>query len=366
MKPEITHELKDHRPIGAQRGFAATFNWMLNFCRNLTGGPGVTVDRTDSDHPIIRIGDANATRAPFACRFHKTEDDETGKWEIWMPPGCVSVGGPCEAINAPTAGVSGHEDDADGWGLICFWDSPTYWNQYAPARTFKRQVPDGSGGTTEVTVYSYAWSVVVHAKTAGKTWQADGPDAPARRLCYASARPLRVGGAGRYTQAELDEMYWDETRAGDEFAFEVGRITFEQWVQAGAVMQRHAYEHLRRIPLDLPGRAPSNLDLEWYYAVDAATGRLTCEKVYCRRIEQAAAGMTVRGPDYVDVTGAEATIYARIDVNGAGENVMDVVMDPDDVAGGDLVTWLHLYDVKDNRVTADYRASSLVNVQVFR
>ena len=304
-------------------------------------------------------------RAPFACRFHKTEDDETGKWEIWMPPGCVSVGGPCEAINAPMAGVSGHEDDADGWGLICFWDNPTYWNQYAPARTYRKQVPDGSGGTTEVIVNSHAWSVVVHAKTAGKTWQADGPDAPARRLCYASARPL-VLTPGRYTQAERDAMFWDATRAGDEFAFEVGRITVARWVQAGELMERHAYEHLRRIPLDLPGRAPSNLDLEWYYAVDAATGRLTCEKVYCRRIEQAAAGMTVRGPDYVDVTGAEATIYARIDVNGAGESVMDVVLDPDDVSGGDLVTWLHLYDVKDNRVTADYRASSLVNVQVFR
>lgn len=43
---------------------------------------------------------------------------------------------------------------------------------------------------------------------------------------------------------------------------------------------------------------------------------LSCDKVYCRRIEQAAAGMNVTGPTYVDVTNALSTIYARIDTNG--------------------------------------------------
>ena len=51
---------------------------------------------------------------------------------------------------------------------------------------------------------------------------------------------------------------------------------------------------------------------------------LSCDKVYCRRIEQAAAGMTVVGPTYAEVTNALSTIYAYIDTNGAGENVLCV------------------------------------------
>lgn len=74
----------------------------------------------------------------------------------------------------------------------------------------------------------------------------------------------------------------------------------------------------------MQGKERSNFDLEWYFNVPESTGMLSCDKVYCRRIEQAAAGMTVTGPTYAEVTNALSTIYAYIDTNGAGENVLCV------------------------------------------
>lgn len=81
----------------------------------------------------------------------------------------------------------------------------------------------------------------MHAKTLAKIWQVDELDAPARRLTYASLRPMRINGAGTLTQAELDERYWNATCAGDEASFEVGRIIIDRWIQEQKLVEQHSY-----------------------------------------------------------------------------------------------------------------------------
>ena len=366
MKPEITHELKTGRALGAQRGFAATFNWMLNFCRNLTGGPGVTVDRTDSDHPIIRIGDEKTgTPAPFAVRCYRLDPDDDSitreflgryGWKIYLPPGCLSVGGNCEPINRKMTELDGHEDDEGDW-----YDLAVDEDADCGARSVTEAVPDGQGGTTDKTVWYYEWDVILHAKTSAKLWQVDELNDPARRLYYVEARPRKLASGQDRTEEQKAAGYW-----GDEFSQTIA--TFHVRTEPRTPVAKVSRKIVQTVQnaISVAGRERSNFDLEWYLSVDEDTGKLEFEKVYCRRIWTAAAGMTVTGPDYVEVTDAEATIYARLDTNGAGENVLAVVLDPSSTGGDDFVTWLKLYDMAFNVVKADYRATSLVNVQVFR
>lgn len=71
MQPPIVAETKPGKALGAISHFSATFNWLVNFARNLRGDDlGVTVDRSDTDHPIIRmLGREDPPLAPFAVRW---------------------------------------------------------------------------------------------------------------------------------------------------------------------------------------------------------------------------------------------------------------------------------------------------------
>ena len=75
MQPPIVAEAKAGKALGAISHFAATFNWVVDFCRNLKGdGLGVSVDRTDTDHPIIRmLGREDPPLAPFAVRWSEAD-----------------------------------------------------------------------------------------------------------------------------------------------------------------------------------------------------------------------------------------------------------------------------------------------------
>ena len=61
QQPANPCHLKKGEMIDSQRGFVDTFNWLVDFCRNLQGdkdrnpvGGVVTVDRTVSDFPIVK------------------------------------------------------------------------------------------------------------------------------------------------------------------------------------------------------------------------------------------------------------------------------------------------------------------------
>ena len=51
---------------------------------------------------------------------------------------------------------------------------------------------------------------------------------------------------------------------------------------------------------------------------------------------------------------------------GDGAGIVQVLKDPSGVSvSSPYVVWLHLYDIFLNTVTADHRAQSLVNLQLF-
>ena len=367
MKPEITHELKTGYSIGAQRGFAATFNWMLNFCRNLTGGPGVTVDRKDSDHPIIRLTDlGDGGFSPFAVRWQMPEEgtrDSDRKMEIYLPTSCVAVGRTCEVLNTPMTELEGFEND-DNWFLLAgYVNGAPYAGNVETTETYTED------GQTHSVYYTEDWyDVVVHAKTSAKVYGVDALDATARRLVYAHAH--RVYPPNMHippTESMKDAGY-----EGDEFSMTVGRLKrCVRVVDSSSGKVWWEYDHYRSQPIAVAAKERTNFDLVWYLEIDENTGKLVCKNVYCIRNLTTIGGMTVAGPTMTEVTGAADSLWVRINTNtlitGNAQNILAVVVDPDNPSSDDnFVTWLKIYDMANNVVKADYRASALVNAITYR
>lgn len=74
MQPPIVAECRPGKALGAVSNFSATFNWVVNFCRNLRGDElGVVVDRTDTDHPVVRMVRNDTPLAPFTVRWSEAD-----------------------------------------------------------------------------------------------------------------------------------------------------------------------------------------------------------------------------------------------------------------------------------------------------
>ena len=87
MQPPIVAECRPGKALGAVSNFSATFNWVVNFCRNLRGDElSVTVDRTDTDHPVVRMVRNDTPLAPFAVRW----SDADSSLVVYLPPSSVS------------------------------------------------------------------------------------------------------------------------------------------------------------------------------------------------------------------------------------------------------------------------------------
>lgn len=58
IKPANPCYLKNGKAIGAQKDFAATFNWLVDWVSNIRGVKGVKIeDSPDTAHPKISLSD---------------------------------------------------------------------------------------------------------------------------------------------------------------------------------------------------------------------------------------------------------------------------------------------------------------------
>lgn len=289
---------------------------------------------------------------PWTVRRHVTGDDSGGKWEIWLPTGCMAVGETLTPINLAASEVSGHADDKPGWYLIKLDEDE------GSAETST----DGEG-TDQVTTTSRTWDIIAHAKTRAKVYGNDVVDASFRRLLYVSARK-------RLTAAESDAQTAAQSVAntwGDEFSQVVATVTIGTRTQGqGEAKSFRTIVQRASAPISVQGKAAAGFDLVWYFGV-ADDGGLSVERVLCVRTVAQAAGMALTGPEITEVQGATKGIWAKIVTNPlAHQNQVEVVVDPTNTQGGDFLTWLWLYGMTSDAVAADYRTTALANVQVYR
>lgn len=290
---------------------------------------------------------------PWTVRKHVTDDDATGQYEIWLPPGVMAVGETCDPINKAASAKSGHSDDSPGWYAIKL-------NEDDGEPTRSETVVGDNGEQTTVSVREF--QIIAHAKTSAKVDGVDALDAPARRLLYVSARKI----PSQSEQSDMEDADRVANTWGDEFSQIVATVKITQ--PEGGEKSRKITQ-ARSIPISVSARERTNFDLVWYFSVRADSS-LSVENLFCVRELIAVAGMGVTGDQMTAVKDAEK-LYAKINTEdmSAGDGIITVEADPDEedtTTSTDLLTWLPLYDLTANAVTADYRDQSLKNVQLYR
>jgi len=351
-------------PLGP--GDKVTGTWINQLLRAIRRqkplcGPGIST-RVTPDGTVLTAAaaparaQAAAPLAPFTVRHHRTGGDAAGQWEIYLPPGCCSVGGACDVMNARADAKSGHEGDGDGW-----YEVP------GPSRLVGTQAAVGEGEDARQ-VTRKSCTVRAHVKPSAKVYGVDAIDAPARRLLavcviddYIVNRYISMG------RPDLAREFWDWNAAGDVFSAQVAEIAI---TEDGGVASRTVTQN-RTAPIDLvppAGTGVSGFDLVWNLEM-SELGMLYTRNLFCVRQVAAAAGISLTGDTMTDVVNA-SKVYARIDATDMtdGSGVVQVVKDPQDAGiSSPYVVWLPLYDLKNNNclVTADHRPQSLVNLQLF-
>lgn len=339
------------KPTRGQPIRAELLGQIIDYLRAITpmAGPNIRVSHTVGGSVIEGQpggGGAAAGTAPWAIRFHRTEEDADGKWEIWLPYGCMACGATLNPINKPMSAVAGHADDKAGWYLL--------------------PVDEEEGSADESGTREF--EVVAHAKTSAKMDGVDALDAPARRLLYVEGhRQMTPEELAAATPAQLAEGKW-----GDEFSQVVATLTVTVTQTGGeeSSSTSRRISQLAAAPISVAGHVRTSFDLVWYFSIDGETDRLAVSKVYCLRQTASAAGFSLSGPEMTEVTDAQESIYAKILTNPlnpeANAGTVEVVTDPQGMASDNYITWLWLYGMSENAVTADYRAQSLTNLQVYR
>lgn len=275
--------------------------------------------------------------APFAVRYH------VDQWEIYLPDGCCNYGGACAPINAAAStGGTGHENDDPAWRILTLNES------------------SGTTGTDDSGSAYREWNVEIHAKPSAKVFDVDDLNAPARRLVWACAVD-RLKPAASVTDAERYA-----NTPGDSWSSVVARVRVTEGAEGASPARK--VTPLRTTPVDVAdyGETVQGFGLVWYFSLDG--GALKINAVYCVRQVAAAAGIALTGDQMTDVVDAASGVYARIDgtdmTRGSGK--IAVLKDPSGTSNsGPHVIWLPLYDMTNNTVTADHRAQSLANIQLF-
>ena len=279
----------------------------------------------------LRTGD-DASLAPFTVRY----DAELGKWLVYLPSGCMNIVQTCTPINTEIGG---------GWYSIALDET----------QGTTQTLTDGS------TVRS--WSVTAHAKCRANVAGVDPVGTTFRRLLFVGAQDRLVASP---TEAQL---YRDTP--GDTFACEIARVIVTQTTDANTneTTTTRQVQQLRKTAVDI-AQVPeaSYFDLIWWLQIE--DDEISVAKLCSVRNSVPVAGMVVTGDSLVDVTGAGA-VYAKIyaaDMT-SGSGIVSVVKDPpaaDVTSPGEYDVWLPLYELTQNTVTADMRAFSLQNVQLYR
>lgn len=294
---------------------------------------------------------------PWTIRHHKTEGDEEGQFEIYLPSGCMSVGGTLENLNKAASETSGHDGDGEG-----VEPDPPDW-RILPIKADEGPEDPDPGISQGTTRRFRRFDVVAHAKTAARLDGVDGWEKPAKRYLWVNCERTLSAAAASAPQ------YW-----GDEFAQTVARIEIgTEYKVDESGTQAKAYSKVTQFvnsQISVAGRPRTGFDLEWVFHFDE-TGALKVKNVYCVRQLASAAGLSLTGATMTDVSSVgETSIYAMIKTNPLdpeNESPVEVVKKTNEpTSRDDFVTWLRLYDIADNTVRYDYRSQSLVNIQVYR
>lgn len=315
----------------------------------IIAGKGITLRRTPSGTVITctAVGGAAAVEAslkPWTVRWHKPppEDEEAaepdGQWEVYLPPGTISIGSTCYVINKLANTLTGHEDDDPNW----------------------RKIPLTEPSSGERTV-----RFVAHGKGNVQMDSSGNWTEPAPFVGVFAELEATSG-----THNPLDDDYWKTHYPGDTWSSVIATATIKtETVDNERVTTRSVRQHVRAA-VTLPGEALTAFRPVWRFDYDPSTPRtpLTLDSIgfETRTLAIGTVMPSEAADEDVSVSpDGDQHVFLHIDTSGSTPTIEIVGMGTQRPTSSAENAYVEFMEFKDNRLTADMRAN-LVGMPYYR
>lgn len=327
---------------------ARAYNALLDYARRTApvAGANVSISYGMGGAAINGTPGGGAVDAgirPFRVRYHELGEGN-GQWEIYLPPGCLSVGDVCKVLNRRADAATGHEDDGEDWYVF---------------RLDESSAGDGSSSGDGTAEAERTFRVVVHGKPRAMRDGIDSLKSAAGPGVSVTAVPNAVTSGGDVREEPSDDELGNW---GDAFRQVVANVT----VTVGENGVSRSVRQIWSDPISVGTREDRPFDLVWWFAAKD-DGDLEVKNVYCVRQNASLAGtdMAIDPDAMTDVKDAERAVYLHV-ITQSGANVGEVLTDPTNTNATDEQTWVLLYLMKENCVVSDSRTTNLANIQYYR
>lgn len=297
-------------------------------------------------------GSARSSTAdvPFRVRWHEYSSGgatSDGQWEIYMPPGCCSIGATCKVANRRANLTQHHGSGSDGMG-----DSDDWYILPIDEDEGAEETVDGSDETFR------RFEVVLHLKPRAMIQGVDRFSLPAVPYVYAAGRKIVSPDDETPSDQDLAKYAWGDA--------ETVVVAIVKVADGEGGKKVRTVRHVIQTSVSRTPPVGTSFDLEWEFDVDE-DGELSVTRVECVRQTAAAGGASIETAGKTEVTDAVEGIYLKIDTS-VRPYVGTILTDVDGATQMETTYALFypLYKIKHNHVASDMRAATLAGINLYR
>ena len=284
---------------------------------------------------------------PWKVRYCEPPPEEEGgsapdpQWEVYLPPGTLTIGSGCYVMNNPASETSGHGDDGDG-------EDERYWYKF----------PLSYPGTGKLTYH-----IVAHGK--------DNVSMSSGSAGLTAAAPFVMVTSERITTES--ESAWEPQSdatakrhyAADVWSAVIATVTIETKTENGETVTSRKVVQALTASVNVPAGAPTYFCPKWELSWDGdnTSYPLTVDRLYLenRTLYVGSVAATDDGEtELKEATGA----YVEIDTSGDTPKIEVKAGEPEGSSSA-AIAQIVIFLLKDGRVTSDLRVN-LSNLPYYR
>lgn len=343
-----------HEKISAK--WAGDITRTMN-ARRLIAGKGIKLKK--SPNGIVIESTATGTGKasvfyelnPFMCRY--VTIDTTGSydgWEIYLPPGCVSISQTHEPLNPKATRKIKAENGEQKTIEVEDW--------------YRLEIPSQEVNYQDGTVH---WNVVVESKGCAAI---DG-------VTSFGSMPMQYIWARAYDPHNIDEAWNTKDVGGTTFSNVVGSIMITE--EDGSEDKARTYFHDVKYPIFVMDTSSQTMKLIHSFSVNSEDVQLDTAKLYLSNQAFTAAGATYISDNLTEIDDNATSIYLEVDASTSPylgrihaftnsqnneteelktEDSISQLMKPDNI-------FILLFRLENHKVVLDNRAA-LNNIQLYK
>ena len=317
---------------------------------HIIAGRGIALRRTPSgtviDCTAESVGKAVASGLkPWAVRYHKPaaaagESEPDGQWEVYLPPGTLTIRSNCYVMNDPASNTTGHDDEAN-WYKIPVYEG----GSWTGSRTFL---------------------IVAHGKPNVMMYSGNNE--------YTVASPfVSVDAIRESVEDPMSDEDYSSEYAGDVWNTVIATVTITKTTTNNVTTFKRSVLQVAKAAVNVQADTPTYFRPVWMmtWGGSSASAPLSVDEIHLEDRTVYVGGVATVAPD-VNLSASNAgycRIYLTIDTSGATPTaaLSRVYENPSDAPLPSTASSLPiiLFEMYNMRVTSDLRRN-LQNLPYYR